>query len=332
MNDLKTAVEEFQYRQLGVYRADPSRLVRDASIAKRTAKDHVGRWFFELFQNSDDAQSPEVHVRVTTDSIYVADQGQGVLPSAVKAISGTDLSDKTLGTIGRKGVGFKAVYEITQNPTVLSVNGEGLEFSATRAAEWLIARGLESDPRPEKVPFQWLPFWVPRATAEANDPVLAELKDYSTVIKLPIQPTASLEEIVATLAWPSYCLLPFNHVKKLEVQSDSLSFELEVTKDADIWTLRDSREQGEKKWRIAQRLERCPEVILKGLDSDDRADIENAELKFLVAAPMDHDDIVRPTKEYLPLHVFYPTEDHGPIRVLLHAEFLEAISKPGVMR
>lgn len=331
MNDLKTAVEEFQNRQFGVYKADPSRLVRDASIAKRTAKDHMGRWFFELFQNSDDAQSTEVLVRVTTDSIYVADQGKGLLPSAVRAISGTDLSDKTRGTIGRKGVGFKAVYEISENPTVHSVNAEGLEFSAARAAEWLVARGLESDPRPEKVPFQWLPFWVTRTIAEANDPVLEELKDYSTVIKLPVQPTASLEEIVAQLAWSSYCLLPFNYVKKLEVRSDSLSFELEVAEGADIWTLRDSREQGEKKWRVTQRLERCPEDILKGLDSDDRAHIENVELKFLVAAPMDHDDVVRPTNEFLPLHVFYPTKDRGPIRVLLHAEFLVKSDRTSVL-
>jgi hypothetical protein len=29
-----------------------------------------------------------------------------------------------------------------------------------------------------------------------------------------------------------------------------------------------------------------------------------------------------PTKEYLPVHVFYPTEQKGPVRMLLHAEFL----------
>lgn len=98
-------------------------------MAERATKDHVGRWLFELLQNSDDSKASEVLIIIDKDTIYVADNGHGLKPIAVRAICGTDFSDKTTGTIGRKGVGFKSVYEVSQNPQVLTVDGEGIEFS-----------------------------------------------------------------------------------------------------------------------------------------------------------------------------------------------------------
>jgi hypothetical protein len=55
MGDIEKAIEEFKRRQLDVYKADTQRIVRDTRGAERAAKDHAGRWLFELLQNSDDA-------------------------------------------------------------------------------------------------------------------------------------------------------------------------------------------------------------------------------------------------------------------------------------
>jgi len=48
MNGLRQAVDDFLSKQAEVYRADASRLKRDANAAARAASDHVGRWFREL--------------------------------------------------------------------------------------------------------------------------------------------------------------------------------------------------------------------------------------------------------------------------------------------
>jgi len=137
MHKLKSAIEEFRKKRLNVYRADKNQLVRDARAASRAANDHVGRWLLELLQNSDDAGAKAVSVRQGGGAVYLADDGRGLEPSSVEAISGTDFSDKSSTTIGRKGIGFKAVYTISQNPQIFSLNLEGLEFSQEKAKQLL---------------------------------------------------------------------------------------------------------------------------------------------------------------------------------------------------
>jgi hypothetical protein len=66
---IRRAIDAFLEKQRNVYRADPSRIERDAKSAEHATKDHVGRWFYEVFQNCDDAcqnmESGKVEVRVT---------------------------------------------------------------------------------------------------------------------------------------------------------------------------------------------------------------------------------------------------------------------------
>ena len=109
MSKLREAIDAFRGKRGKVYRTDANQILRDSRAAKRAADDHVDRWLLELLQNSDDARATIVQIRVTKEAVYVADNGMGLKASAVEAISGTDLSDKTTGTIGRKGIGFKAV-------------------------------------------------------------------------------------------------------------------------------------------------------------------------------------------------------------------------------
>ena len=61
--------------------------------------------------------------------------------------------------------------------------------------------------------------------------------------------------------------------------------------------------------------------MLELLGADERQAILTDGVGFLIAAPLENDCVV-PTKDYLPVHVFYPTEQKGPVRLLLHAEFL----------
>ena len=73
----RRAIDAFLERQRNVYRADPTRIERDAKSAEHATKDHVGRWFYEVFQNCDDAcqnmGSGEVEVRVTPGAGRIAD-------------------------------------------------------------------------------------------------------------------------------------------------------------------------------------------------------------------------------------------------------------------
>jgi len=181
METIENAIAEFKRKRLAVYSADREQMVRDTRAAERATRDHSGRWLFELLQNSDDAQASQVHILIENGTVYIADDGRGFHASAVSAISGTDFSDKTTGTIGRKGLGFKSVYEVSSSPAVLTVNGEGIGFGPDLARTWLAQNGFDHD----YIPYQWIPFFIPWSAAVQQDPVLHKLQDLRTIVSLP---------------------------------------------------------------------------------------------------------------------------------------------------
>jgi len=315
MGDIEKAIEEFKQRLLNVYKSDPQRIIRDTRGAERAAKDHTGRWLLEILQNSDDARATEVKIIVTGDTIYVADNGKGFKPKAVSSICGTDFSDKTSGTIGRKGVGFKSVFEVSSHPQLLTVGGEGVEFSPERAYVWLRQNGFDDG----HVPYQWIPFLIPWDEARKQDPVLSELKDYKTIIKLSDlsdEKKQSVEQLLKE--WPPHPLLTFRFVKTLKAPN----MEVVLTPGDGIWQIDDSRQQLPQLWFVAKPdPEYPPEELMSTLSEEERNAIQTDGVSFLIAAPCIEERIT-PTELFLPIHVFYPTEQKGPVRLLLHAEFL----------
>jgi len=313
MGPLEEAVQEFTQKRLAVYKADPQQIVRDTRAAERATGDHAGRWLFELLQNSDDAGATKVLVLVEDDAVYVADNGRGLKPEAVSAICGTDFSDKTAGTIGRKGVGSKSVYEVSRNPQVLTVDGEGIEFSPDRAKAWLQERNLDNG----HVPYQWIPFLIAWDHVQQG-PQLRALTDYKTVVRLRgLSPEKKQKVEHLIREWPPHALFAFRHLREIKAPG----LEVVLSAGDGVWSLRDSRGQTPDQWRVARLTEHPPDDLLEVLGADERRAISADGAGFLIAAPFENDCVV-PTTDYLPVHVFYPTEQEGPVPLLLHAEFL----------
>lgn len=314
MGPIEKAICQFQAKQREVYRADPDRLTRDTRTADRAVADHTGRWLLEVLQNSEDAGATNVEIVIDANTLYIADDGRGLRPSSVKAISGTDLSDKGKGTIGRKGVGFKSVYQLTDNPQVLTVGGEGIEFCPRRARQWLIDNDLPH----ERVPFQWIPFPLAWHDATERDQALRQFSNYRTVIRCPLKPGLAEQEVGPRLSnWPPHTLLCFRNLKTIVFPD----FEVALGGPEDRPQLRDSRQQEPTTWRVLRETITAPPELLASLPGDERRAIEATGVSFLVAAPL-AGDRVHPLPQHLPIHVFYPTEELSPVPLLLHAEFL----------
>ncbi|MBN2288680.1 MAG: ATP-binding protein, partial [Candidatus Glassbacteria bacterium] len=327
MGPIEEAINEFQERQLNVYKADPDRIVRDTRVAERAAKDHVGRWFFELLQNSDDAMASKVSILFEDDAVYVADNGSGIKSQAVSAICGTDFSDKKSGTIGRKGVGFKSVYEITINPQVITVNGEGIEFSPSKTQEWLREKNF-SDQYHQYPPFQWIPFFLSWENAISQYPVLSTFCNYKTIVRLPINSNENQTEKIHDVLreFLPHTLLAFRHVQEIKTPD----FEIILIPGDDIWEMRDSREDTPILWRVAKCNQQVPEEFEASLGKDEWRAICTDGVSFMVAAPI-QENCVGPTENCFPVHVFYPTDQLGPVRLLLHAEFLVKSDRTALM-
>ena len=313
---IERAIEKFKNKRLEVYKADPDQIVRDTRVAERATKDHVGRWLFELLQNSEDARASKVRIIIEKNTLYVADNGNGLKPEAVNAICGTDFSDKTTGTIGRKGVGFKSVYEISQNPQVLTVDGEGIEFSPEKTKAWLRENNLNDS----HVPYQWIPFFISWDDIQQRDAKLHYLKaeNFKTVVRLPgLSPEYKEKVEQLLMSWPPHALFAFRYLRQIKAPS----IDVVLSDGDDVWTLHDSRGHTSVEWCVTRYTEYPPIDLLEMLGTDERKAVATDGVSFLIAAPLNNSCAV-PTKNYLPVHVFYPTEQKGPVRLLLHAEFL----------
>ena len=318
MPTIQQAIENFRASRLAVYVADKDEIIRNANSAAETAQDHVGRWLYELIQNSDDAQAGKILVKVTDNAIYVADNGNGLTPETIKSLSGTHLSVKPVGCIGRKGLGFKSVYTICQSPHIFS-GDDGLVFCPDRALDWIREHNL-----PESIiPHQWLPFWISRSAVGSSDPVLAGI-EMGTVIKLPNVGAESVRQAVESLTHlPAYALLSFRHIKELRVDAGDNSFSVLIEplhQGKPTWKISDERSAQKQLWFSNRKVVPTPPDILSGFNESDRERVRDVSL--LVAAPANDEDEVAPIATPVFLHVYYPTEEPSPIPALLHADFV----------
>ncbi len=313
---LKQAITAFRDKQLDIYRCDTSRLLRDKNSASSVQHDHAHRWVLELLQNAEDAKATKVVVKVGNGGIYVADNGEGINEAAVEALSGTHLSHKPVGTIGRKGLGFIAVYNVARSPVVYSGSEDGIRFHEGEAKRLLEREGIDC----ERPPYEWLPFWCSRTRDAARDRELASLKSFHTVVKLEDVDQQKSDQVVTDL-WnlPNTVLLTFKNLQSISVEEVDRKFEVSKNAKADLVHIRDGRTELATCWKIRTKVLSVPPDILDSIeDPDERA---RAREVSVTAALRWADGVPEPTDEATPLHVFYPTGHTCPLPMVLHAEF-----------
>lgn len=158
-------------------------------------REYGGRFIFELLQNANDAAGGEsgtrrgqhrVSIVVTEESLLFANEGQGFQVENVKSICTLGNSSKDpRKALGYKGLGFKSVGEVTDQPQVISPPYE-FEFSRERARRE-VGRLVESLPFGQRLPVYAFPFPLRRSSlGNDQERVSALLGDgFVTVIRLP---------------------------------------------------------------------------------------------------------------------------------------------------
>ncbi|WP_433800154.1 sacsin N-terminal ATP-binding-like domain-containing protein [Actinomycetospora sp. CA-084318] len=171
--------------------ASPARLREDANAEEDLVRGgYRGRWFTELAQNAADAgaaagRPARLRVRLHDGELRVGNTGAPLDADGVVALASLRASAKRGGgTVGRFGVGFSAVLDLTDEPRVVSTGG-GVAFSRARTREEVMAAGgalaAEAERRgPDGVPALRLPWPV----AEDLDP------DVVTEVRLPLRDPA----------------------------------------------------------------------------------------------------------------------------------------------
>lgn len=219
---------------------------QNQSLSQHIIADYHGRFLIELIQNAHDAHDRErsdgeIAVRLASDegpggTLYVANRGQPFRANNVDALCEMGLSSKPPGeAVGNKGLGFRSVRHVTDEPQVFSRLVEDTSGDAFDGYCFTFARDAELDPLlPDETTRRMArsdlpPFYIPRWLDEVPN-VVANFarRGFSTVIRLPIRNEAALSvvrnEVLGLTKAEAPMLLFLRRIGRLEVEIDDARF------------------------------------------------------------------------------------------------------------
>lgn len=311
-------------------RTDMLQIYEDlAEAEERVRRDYTGRYAIELLQNAhdacDDAQGliGRAWIRVTGTALLVGNQG---LPFDAKRIDsllrlGGSSKERTEEhhTIGYKGIGFSSVFEVTDEPQVISRDAQ---FCFHRAAsKRRVQQKLRLDSR--KVPVRRFPFPLHPDDWADDDAAVEDMlaRGAVTVVRLPLRSEFNPEKVERDVleSLPPEVLLFMPAL-------DGLTF---LGDEALAWTKRSKPKKGlgvihtldgpsPRAWLTASSTVPVSKELTQALDDDLWADVSKLGVAIAVPWAKGRPDPVRGAQS---LHVYFPTEDDLGRAVLVHGDF-----------
>ena len=179
-----------------------------------------GSFLMEFIQNADDAKSTTVKIEILRDltkdrdTVRISNNGDVFSKEDVDSICKIGWSSKTpIEYIGYLGVGFKAVFLISECPEIYSGN---YQFKFNRNA-W-------GDPI--HTPWQIMPVWI-------DNPTIQTTKEYSTIFNLPLKESILTEKIRGEIR-PEHLsnriLLFLRNIKEIEITDHIHGFKRKIMK------------------------------------------------------------------------------------------------------
>ena len=185
-DDFMAFIEDEHASVLASYRARPDNIRENHGQEQSIIQGGYGRkQLQELVQNAIDPLKDEpgdIRVILTDDCLYVANQGRPFDKAGVKTLLHSNMSDKRDDQIGRFGLGFKSVLQVSDRPQIFS--GQlAFGFDAERSRQELSSIA----PSSPGYPVLRLPYSLDAELERASDATLDELRrEFVTVVRLPL--------------------------------------------------------------------------------------------------------------------------------------------------
>lgn len=210
----KDFIQEIRTRQLSSDKEYVLDSLTGAIDRLQKAFPRFGSFLMEFIQNADDAKSGNLRIEISENSTRIMNDGIEFCDDDVKSICKVGRSSKTpKDYIGYLGVGFKAVFLISQRPEVHS----GQYHFKFDKNLW---------ENPSQTPWQVIPTWVDDVDIETPG-------DYTTVFNLPLKEpnlTEKLQDEIQPENLSNRILLFLRNIKRIQVMDYIKDSKREITK------------------------------------------------------------------------------------------------------
>ena len=300
---------------LNAYEADPVRLDEDAAGERFTSRGgYANRQLVELVQNSADALTGvcgRISIILTDKYLYCADNGGPIIPEGVNSLMRSHLSTKSgTNVIGRFGLGFKAVLEVTDSPEFFSRSGS---FVFDRARSEMRIR--ERVPDAPRCPVLRLPEAIDPVSYSEGDANLRGLMSWATnIVRLPLKSDYDDRLSDQIRDFKPQCLFFMQDVERLtladyaagEKQQDFTIRRI----DGDEWLLNDG--ENSSRWKLFTREH---ELSTKAQD-DYQTELEDGDkVRISWAVPLER------LRDPGYFWTFFPTETSSLVSGILNTHW-----------
>ncbi len=209
-----------------------------AEAEKYLQQAYEGRYFFELIQNVRDAnkeknQDGEIFIELNENLLSISNTGAEFSPKGIDGITTIGQSTKkSQDYIGFKGIGFKSIQEITEEPKIITRYGS-VYFDRKLTLKIYDDETLKE----EQVPLFYFPHFKERKLSDAEI-----AKGIVTKIELPIKENITEEKIVDAFSEiQAKQLILLGNIKNLHFETDNNITNFSINKNPQKKIYRGSR-------------------------------------------------------------------------------------------
>lgn len=307
-------IEKLIASNLKTYRDNSDRFIADYNNELGLTKEYNGRQLLELLQNSDDAISEEVEIKLDKDNtkLIIADKGEAFTVDGIKSLMIANLSTKTkISYIGNKGLGFRSILNWAELVNIYTNNCK-ISFSENIARDFFDNQLCLSESDKIKIKEgrnltqDTIPFPILAIPSIDNDNTNAE---WTTIIEIKYKKEFENDIEIQLSELKEEILLFLNNIRKITIRkTNGESIELISTKTyhTDIY---EEIEIKNKKWRVFFKEKELPSKY------QDKTKNEKQSYNLKVALQDDLSD------DYYKLFNFFPTQVSISLPCIIHGTF-----------
>ena len=293
-----------------------------AEAEKYLQQAYEGRYFFELIQNVRDAnkekeQDGEIFIELNNKLLSISNTGAEFSPKGIEGITTIGQSTKqSQEYIGFKGIGFKSIKEVTEEPKIITGYGS-VFFDRKQTLEKYNDKKIKED----QIPLFYFPHFNPMKLS--SDEIE---KGIVTKIELPLKESVTEAKVVEAFSEiQAKQLILLGNIKHLHFKTENRIISFSITKDLQKRFIEVKKSNSPTvKFRYFTPINKVtiPENIIDSLEGKEK-DIfsSGSQVDINIVLELADNGQFKPIED-AKLFLFYPLEINSGFRFIIHSYFI----------
>lgn len=293
-----------------------------AEAEKYLQQAYQGRYFFELIQNVRDAnkekdQDGEIFIELNDNILSIANTGAEFSTKGIEGITTIGESTKqSQDYIGFKGIGFKSIQEVTEEPKIITRYGS-VYFDRKLTLEKYDDEKLKE----EQVPLFYFPHFNPKKLSSSEIQ-----KGIVTKIELPIKENVTEEKIVAAFSEiQAKQLILLGNIKNLHFETENNITNFSIKKNPQkrfIEVKEDDNPSIKFRYFTPTNKVQIPKKVIDSLEGKEKDIFSNGSaVDINIVLELADNGQIKPIEE-AKLYLFYPLQINSGFRFIIHSYFI----------